>query len=108
MPYISQRARMGLDPFLEPLIDCIDNEGEANYVISRILTEAPAFRPVAYQSINTALGVLWAVGLEFYRRLAGPYEDHKAGANGDLPGFSGVPQPDRTPGTTQAVTEDDR
>ena len=85
MPYIPQESRRRLDPLIQPLVREIKTEGEANYVITRLLIEAPAFTPLRYSSLNAAGGVLWAVGMELYRRLASPYEDSKRVQNGDIP-----------------------
>jgi hypothetical protein len=95
MPYIKKRDRLGLDPYLETLLDSIDTVGEVNYVISRILTETKPFAPLNYERANAALGVLTAVTAEYYRRVVAPYETGKWAEHGDLPGFS-VPQPYRT------------
>ena len=92
MPYISPRQRMGIDPFLEGLIDCLDTPGEANYAISRLVRESPAFKEKCYLSICLVAGTLICVLLEYYRRWAAPYEDAKCTENGDLP----VPEPHRT------------
>ena len=85
MPYIKQADRVRLDPLIQQLAGQIKTEGDANYVFTRILTEAPAFTPLRYSSLNAAGGVLWAVGMELYRRLASPYEDSKRVQNGDIP-----------------------
>jgi hypothetical protein len=38
----------------------------------------------SYQSINDVLGALEGAKLEFYRRIAAPYEDTKIQENGDV------------------------
>lgn len=98
MPYIEQANRTRLDPFISALVYELHSTGEVNYVFTRLLTEASVFKPTCYSSINAALGVLAAVGHEFYDRLAGPYEEGKMVQNGDLP----VYLPYRSACTTQA------
>ena len=102
MPYLLKRDRLALDPFLEALIDSIDTVGEANYVFTRILTEAAPFVPLSYANGNAALGVLAAVSAEYYRRSMVPYENIKWAQNGDLPGFQTIPQPHRTINAAEA------
>ncbi|MDP7157392.1 MAG: hypothetical protein QF922_04125 [SAR324 cluster bacterium] len=56
-------------------------DGELNYIITRILKET---YPQRYHTINRAIGVLEACKLEYYRRVAAPYEDTKIQQNGDV------------------------
>ena len=84
------------------MIDSIDTVGEANYVFTRILTEAAPFVPLSYANGNAALGVLAAVSAEYYRRSMVPYENIKWAQNGDLPGFQTIPQPHRTINAAEA------
>ena len=96
MPYISESRRDELDQILDLIRDRAllvtsggeDPAGDLNYLITRILmqTYELADKP-KYAKFNSALGVLTAVTLEMYRRAAAPYEDVKAGQNGDIPEF---------------------
>ncbi len=87
MPYILMEDRPKYEEPLTTLIatlkaqplDRID--GELNYIITRILKEA---YPLRYYHINRAIGVLEACKLEYYRRVAAPYEDTKIQQNGDV------------------------
>lgn len=79
MPYLEQAIRASLDDGRKPL-----KGGELNYLISKMLNEFMANRGVSYTVMNEALGALEAAKLEFYRRVAGPYEDQKARANGEV------------------------
>ena len=63
----------------EQTVDQID--GNLNYLITRILKEA---YPLRYFNINRAVGVLECCKLEYYRRVAAPYEDTKITQNGDV------------------------
>jgi hypothetical protein len=40
--------------------------------------------PLRYYHINKAIGVLECIKLEFYRRVAAPYEDVKIKESGDV------------------------
>jgi len=86
MPYITQERRVELDPSILGLVDHIGNRpiqeqaGEINYVISRLLN----FWPRRYWALALACGMLVTCLLEFYRRVAVPYEEEKIKANGDV------------------------
>jgi len=56
-------------------------DGELNYVVTKILKEV---YPLRYFHINKAVGVLECIKLEFYRRVAAPYEDLKMKESGDV------------------------
>ena len=56
-------------------------DGELNYVITKILKES---YPLRYFHINKAIGVLECIKLEYYRRVAAPYEDSKIRESGDV------------------------
>ena len=89
MPYIKKESRDELEPYIYGLIDILPpipgkevEDGEVNYVITRIVN---AFynRP-SYKILQRGLGVLEAVKQEFYRRVVAPYEDMKRYSNGDV------------------------
>ncbi len=91
MPYISKEKREVLDPVIEDLIqafrglqsdDPLDNtQANLNYVISRLLDRMYTSN---YQEIVNALGTLVATALEYYRRVAAPYENQKCHDEGDV------------------------
>ena len=91
MPYVTQDKRDALDPVIEDLITALrglqsddpqDNtEGNLNYVLARILDKMYVAN---YKEINNALGMLLATALEYYRRVAAPYEDQKRFENDDV------------------------
>jgi len=56
-------------------------DGDLNYIITRILKGS---YPLRYFNLNRAVGVLECCKLEFYRRVAAPYEDTKIKENGDV------------------------
>lgn len=85
MPYIAPEGRPAIDALIEPLIQHLadKDDGSVNYAITRLL-HGVYTRPVRYEKINRAMGVLACVQAEFYRRVAGPYEDQKIADNGDV------------------------
>jgi len=57
--------------------------GELNYILTTIIKEY--YNSIGgYQGINDVLGALEGAKLEFYRRVAAPYEDVKIKENGDI------------------------
>jgi hypothetical protein len=80
MPYIHPRDRERLDFDHEP--DPL-TAGELNYCITKLCLRFVS-HGVNYRQINEVVGVLECCKLEFYRRLAAPYEDTKINENGDV------------------------
>ena len=58
--------------------------GELNYQITLLLQEYWHNHGPAYQTINDIVGALEGAKLEFYRRVAVPYEEEKIKQNGDV------------------------
>lgn len=87
MPYIKMEDRPKYEEALGELIGILKSQsveridGELNYIITRILKES---YPLRYFNLNRAMGVLECCKLEFYRRVAAPYEDTKIEENGDV------------------------
>jgi len=87
LPYIKLENRAKYEKALDELIDILKSlpveemDGELNYVLTKILKQ---IYPLRYFHINKALGVLECVKLEFYRRVAAPYEDKKMKESGDV------------------------
>lgn len=78
MPYIKQEARLELSQ------RDARNPGELNYLISGLCWDYILNNGRNYQHINDVLGALEGAKLEFYRRIAAPYEDTKIEENGDI------------------------
>jgi len=118
MPYIKQELRDTVDEDIKVLSDeischCNDDEieGILNYIITSLLDSVMKNdyenKKWRYKYINRVIGVLECVKLEFYRRLAAPYEDKAKEKNGDIEvykeniettevlGMSFEPEPDR-------------
>jgi hypothetical protein len=87
LPYIKPESRVKYEKVLDELIGILKSlpvdevDGELNYVVTKILKQ---IYPVRYFQINKAMGVLECVKLEFYRRVAAPYEDKKIKKSGDV------------------------
>jgi hypothetical protein len=87
MPYITQEERPKFDKVLTELIKILKElpvesvDGNLNYVVTSIIKEV---YPLRYFHINRAMGLLECIKMEFYRRVAAPYEDTKIEQNGDV------------------------
>lgn len=80
MPYIKKKDRELLNYNKRLPI----NAGELNYCITQLLIDYIDTKDLCYQNINDVLGVLEGAKLEFYRRVATPYEQQKIKENGDV------------------------
>jgi tRNA nucleotidyltransferase/poly(A) polymerase len=87
LPYIKTENRHKYEKTLKELVDILKSlpaekvDGELNYVVTKILKET---YPLRYFHLNKAIGVLECIKLEFYRRIATPYEDLKIKEAGDV------------------------
>lgn len=87
MPYIKKEQRTVVDKEIKALADAIRSAGKENragimnYSISCLLKNLYELR---YSEINEAIGMLECAKQEYYRRVAGPYEDKKIKENGDV------------------------
>ena len=80
MPYILSKSReLFNDPAHKP-----QTPGELNYVLSQQIRSYLAMRGLSYNCVNDIVGVLECLKMEFYRKLAGPYEDKKEIENGTV------------------------
>jgi len=87
LPYIKVGNRSKYNTVLRELLEILKTlppdevDGELNYVVTSILKEV---YPLRYFHINKAIGVLECIKLEYYRRVAAPYEDKKIQESGDV------------------------
>ena len=81
MPYIKQSEK---DTLLLEVSRIPDNAGELNYIITDLIQNYYNIHGGRYQQINDVIGVLESAKLEFYRRIAIPYENQKISENGDV------------------------
>lgn len=81
MPYVSKEIR----EILRPKSGIIPGTpGGLNFQITELCLEYLHSKGLAYHTINDILGALEGAKLEFYRRVAVPYEDQKIKENGDV------------------------
>ena len=78
MPYIEENDRESLES-ATPL-----NPGELNYKITKTCIEYLESEGKCYKTINEIIGALECAKIEFYRRVAVPYEQTKIEENGDV------------------------
>lgn len=87
MPYIEPERREEYDTLIEALDSRLEDmgreAGDLNYVISRLCGLMWKGEP-RYKTICFVIGTLVCVAFEFYRRVAGGYEDLAIKKNGDL------------------------
>jgi len=79
MPYINQERRDAIKSFNDPR-----TAGELNYVLTGICRDYWHKLGPNYATINDIIGALEGAKLEFYRRVAVPYEEQKIKDNGDV------------------------
>jgi hypothetical protein len=81
MPYIADNQRREkLDDGLETPM----NAGELNFKITKLLDNYLYHHGLSYTTMNEIVGVMECAKLEFYRRIASPYEEKKIRENGDV------------------------
>jgi hypothetical protein len=80
VPYIPQSKRYGLAHEW----DSPATAGELNYKFTQLSVDFLRKHGLSYHSINDVLGALEGAKLEFYRRVAIPYENGKIQENGDV------------------------
>lgn len=86
MPYITEEKRKKIEPVLKSFEELGALEaGELNYIFSSFLIiQTRKTTKISYDLLNSFLGVLESVKLEFYRRLVVNYEQEKCNLNGDI------------------------
>lgn len=85
MPYIKEDTRISYSYLSSELDDAtIINPGNLNYLITCLCNRYLEENKLSYQTINDVVGALEGAKLEFYRRVAAPYEDKKIIENGDV------------------------
>lgn len=89
MPYVNHSLRSYVESGLQSAITFFGKhatEGEFAYFLARVLDlrARDGKGTLSYRAIRECLGDLEAAKLEFYRRVAAPYEDLKLQQNGDV------------------------
>lgn len=83
MPYITEKLRTYFDGC--PIKNLkIDSPGELNYCITRLLITYMEDKQLNYQVVNDIVGAVEGAKIEFYRRVAVPYENQKIVENKDV------------------------
>ncbi len=83
MPYIKQERRNELLHDLTGIASP-DTAGELNFMFTKLAVDFCHQHGLSYARINDVIGALEGAKLEFYRRVAAPYEDTKIKENGDV------------------------
>lgn len=83
MPYIRQNRRDKLAEYLE----VPQTAGELNFCFTKIIEHYLQEHGVDYANINDVIGALEGAKLEFYRRVAVPFETRKIEENGDISAY---------------------
>lgn len=85
MPYIKTDNRIQLN-YVTNELDSIylNNPGDLNYLVTCLCNKYIDNNTLSYQTINDIVGALEGAKLEFYRRIAAPYEKIKMKENGDV------------------------
>jgi hypothetical protein len=78
MPYIHPDRRA------QVRVTGATSSGELNYEITAIVNDYLNAKGLSYSVINDIMGALEGAKVEFYRRVAVPYEDEKIHINGDV------------------------
>lgn len=85
MPYVKQERRDTMvDNRRVPAHLSPQTVGELNYYITTTCIAWVQANGISYKTVNDVIGALECAKLEFYRRLAVPYEDKKIEQNGDV------------------------
>lgn len=79
MPYISPESRAELKSGKRKP----RTKGELNYCVTRLMIEY-CHDNLSYDDINDVIGAVECAKMEFYRRVAIPYENKKMKENGDV------------------------
>lgn len=69
-------------------IETFENPGQLNYSITTLLNLYQKDKGLSYQTINDIIGALESAKQEYYRRIAGPYENTKIALNTDVYGVT--------------------
>ena len=78
MPYITQTQKDNLYSAFAT------TPGELNYLITDTIKTYLKTNELSYKTINDIVGALEGAKMEFYRRVAVPYENQKCHDNGDV------------------------
>ncbi len=83
MPYVDNETRSHFHEVFNWSSE-VSTPGELNFLFTGLLNQYIQNKSLSYQTINDILGALEGAKLEFYRRIAVPYETTKITENGDV------------------------
>lgn len=83
MPYIKKENRVKFEASFKALPE-IDDPGELNFLMTRIIQEYARGKVVNYKLYNEVIGCLECVKTELYRRKIADYEMAKIEENSDV------------------------
>ena len=78
MPYIKVTDRLKVEQ------TGATSAGELNFLFTEVIIDYISRNKLSYATINDVLGALEGAKLEFYRRVAVPYEEDKIATNTDV------------------------
>lgn len=81
MPYIKPELRPALEPTSQ---QNAMTPGELNFQATRLAIQYIDTHGLSYANINDVIGALTGAAMEFYRRVAVPYENVKIEQSGDV------------------------
>lgn len=96
MPYITKNYREELEPLIDALAAKVKEihaanpqqtrDGLLNFSFTEII--GAVFPNARYTDMNEVVGMLECCKLEYYRKVASPYEDKKEAENGKVRNFN--------------------
>lgn len=90
MPYLLDARRKAISPIHHPkkspviMVYNVECAGDLNFAISTMISDYLVRKGLKYENVNSLMGALFCTALEFYARVARPYEDLKIQENGDV------------------------
>lgn len=88
MPYISQEDRTILHPIVDVTENIVGNRGisngDLNYLFTKLAQVYLKRHGTSYNTISDVVKAFECAKMEFYARVARPYEDEKIKQNGDV------------------------
>mgnify|MGYP001604302668 CR=1 FL=1 len=85
MPYIRKERRSQIDPTCDiEYVLPARTSGELNFQFTMLAKQYFKLNGSNYQAINDIIGALEGCKMEFYERIARPYEDKKIQENSDV------------------------
>ena len=84
MPYILKENREAIDGVIKLLVNVVSTPGDINYAITKFFHSILLQGKLNYSRLNSLIGTIECVKLEFYRMVVAPYENKKRMENGPV------------------------